>query len=479
MKRPVRKLLLVALAGAMLILGGWRQRALNADRAALGLTLNAPLENAPPVLAFTTVALGGFRGIIANFLWIRANDLQIDGKYFEILQLADWITKLQPRSAAVWRYQAWNMTYNVATKFRDPADRWRWVKRGIELIRDEGLAYNPHNPELYHELAWFFQHKLGYVLDDTHRFYKHQWAREMMLVFGTGDGDYSPLLNPRTEDEQRRATLLREKYKLDLHRMQAIDQRFGPLEWRLPEAHAIYWAVTGLEMCGERGQLPLRRVIWQSMQLAFLRGRLIPVPGLAQFELGPNLPLLPRADAAYEQMMAEQPDRKEAMTGGHINFLREAVFLLFVNNRLAEAEAWFRKLRERYPQAVPAGQTLESFATSRFEERLAGAPVDRIRATIEGLIESAYWRLAVGEDDEAAGYQQLARLLWQRHQSRFAGQEERVGLPPLQFIRQDVLNRLLAPQSKLPPQLQAQLRTALNLPAGTNAPPAAPAPAPR
>ena len=29
------------------------------------------LENAPPMLAFTTVALGGFRGLIANALWVR------------------------------------------------------------------------------------------------------------------------------------------------------------------------------------------------------------------------------------------------------------------------------------------------------------------------------------------------------------------------------------------------------------------------
>src|SRR2546426_7953234 len=37
----------------------------------------------------------------------------------------------------VWRYQAWNMAFNISVKFRDPADRWRWVSRGIELLRDE------------------------------------------------------------------------------------------------------------------------------------------------------------------------------------------------------------------------------------------------------------------------------------------------------------------------------------------------------
>ena len=118
------------------------QPALNDARAQLGLTEVTPLENAPPVLAFTTVALGGFRGIIANSLWIRANDLEEKGKYFEAMQLADWITKLQPRMVQVWTVQAWNMAYNISVKFTAHDDKWRWVKAGIELLRDEGLKYN-------------------------------------------------------------------------------------------------------------------------------------------------------------------------------------------------------------------------------------------------------------------------------------------------------------------------------------------------
>src|SRR5690606_6353017 len=98
--------ILAALAG-----GGFTQRVLNHDREVLGLTRATPLQNAPPVLAFTTVALGGFRGLIANALWIRMDELQQEGKYFEMVQLADWISKLQPTIAQVWVHLAWNMSY--------------------------------------------------------------------------------------------------------------------------------------------------------------------------------------------------------------------------------------------------------------------------------------------------------------------------------------------------------------------------------
>src|SRR5215813_13950574 len=102
-----KKVLLVLLAMVLLAGVSRVQRSLNLDRDALGLTRVQPLENAPPVLAFTTVALGGFRGLISNALWIRANDLQEEDKFFEMAQLADWITKLEPTYVQVWLVQAW------------------------------------------------------------------------------------------------------------------------------------------------------------------------------------------------------------------------------------------------------------------------------------------------------------------------------------------------------------------------------------
>src|SRR4029077_4719568 len=141
----------LALAIALLLGVSQVQRVLNRERDQFGLTRIAPLENVPPVLAFTTVALGGFRGLISNALWIRASDLQDDGKYFEMVQLADWITKLEPHFTQVWLYQGWHMAYKISNKFKDMPDRWRWIRRGIELLRDDGLRYNPNDILIYRE----------------------------------------------------------------------------------------------------------------------------------------------------------------------------------------------------------------------------------------------------------------------------------------------------------------------------------------
>lgn len=89
MSKRLRKILWVTLA--VLTLPGIRfvHHELNAEREKLGLTHTDVLDNAPPALAFTTVALGGFRGLIANALWFRADDLQFHGNYFEAMSLSD------------------------------------------------------------------------------------------------------------------------------------------------------------------------------------------------------------------------------------------------------------------------------------------------------------------------------------------------------------------------------------------------------
>src|ERR1700755_1962671 len=184
MSLRLKKILLLLLAVALLFGTSHMQNVLNHDRNELGLTRVTPLENAPPVLAFTSVALGGFRGLISNMLWTRANQLQEDDKFFEMAQLSDWITKLEPHFSQVWAHEAWNMAYNISVKFKDYPDRWRWVQNGIELLRDEGLRYNPDDVLIHRELAWFFQHKMGANLDDASMYYKEQWKTQMEELFG-------------------------------------------------------------------------------------------------------------------------------------------------------------------------------------------------------------------------------------------------------------------------------------------------------
>src|ERR1035438_3124685 len=93
------------------------------------------------------------------------------------------------------------MAYNISVKFKDFPDRWRWVERGIELLRDDGLRYNPNSLLIYRELGWIFQHKMGQNLDDGNMFYEGQWAAEMKNFFGLGGTNFDRLLHPQTAQD--------------------------------------------------------------------------------------------------------------------------------------------------------------------------------------------------------------------------------------------------------------------------------------
>jgi hypothetical protein len=468
------KPMLLALAAILFFGSSQIQRALNRDRANLGLTRVTPLENAPPVLAFTTVALGGFRGLIANALWIRANDLQEEDKFFEMVQLADWITKLEPHFVQVWLVQSWNMAYNISVKFSDPADRWRWVQRGIELLRDHGLPWNPDETLIYRELSWFFQHKMGANLDDAHEFYKTAWATEMQNLFG-GKPNYVELLNPQTPEQKERVKLLREKYKMDPQTMKEVDELYGPLEWRLPDAHAIYWAEVGRRKAKKEDQQTLRRSIYQTMQQAFVRGGLNQNKATGAFMLGPNLDIMAKVNHTYETMMEEDLTQKEHMKTGHKNFLFNAVYFLFVANRQKEAAYWYDYLAKHYPEAIIDKKTgkkmpLDEFAIVQAMGEVTETDVNKTTSLILGYLRYAYDALAQDEDDLSANYERMAQAIWNRYEREIGSAKNRVGLKPMSEMKRVVREEMLDPESGFPPELAARLRTKLGISAPTNSP---------
>ena len=513
------KFVMALLALAFLFAVNFSQRRMNQFRAEKKLTHTAQIENLPPSLAFTTVVLGGFRGLIANILWVRAMQMQEEGKFFEMAQLGDWITKLQPHADHVWRVTAWNMSYNISVKcdgVEAPHVRGHWVKRGIELIRDGGLKYNPHSAHLYHELAWHFQHKVGHNLDDAHGFYKMAWCADMMHdpgpdgrrnteddirdggVIGTRRDGYLDLIEPQSDQASRRLKRLEEVFKMDPEKMKAVDDLWGPLEWRLPDAHAIYWAQQGIEDVTERFDvtgpegvpdgvlnieeeeaaggdfLKLRRIIYQALQQACMQGRLISQP--PNFNYGWNVDLIGKANDSYkEQMEAKRKEDAasntdtglaEHMSTGHKNFLRSAVYFLYVYNRKDDAAKWYKYMVDLYPQSIPVpGLSLDAYCVSRVQEAAGETDHNQTKAVIGGLLLQAFQYAAVGEDDQFVGHNSLATQLFNRFQKKIGISTERVGLPPFKELERLVLEDLFRPNSPyMRPVLLEQLRLVLKLP---------------
>jgi hypothetical protein len=490
--RQLRKYILALIITIPLIIGiSFVQTKINTIKEREKLTNTEIIKNAPPVVAFVTVALGSFRGLLADILWLRAASLQEKGQYFEMVQLASWITKLQPKFTGATAYLAWNMAYNISVTCSSFEDRWRWVQRGIELIRDEALVYNPADPVLYKELGWIYQHKIGNMMDDAHQFYKNRMALAMMEVLGKTKVDWNALAAaPKTEkelgkilkldndfwndltsgkakskikyrnmaalekdfrlfgelpedakkalkydkksiallDNYLRAKWLREKYKLDPEIIYAINKKYGNLDWRLPEAHAIYWAKLGIkkDVSGEVNT-QCDRMITQSLKDAFMGGQLVMADpdNPETFLTIPNLELADSAIKAFGDAYKRQ--KSSSFKDGMRNFLSDIIVMMYTFGKYKKAEKYLKMLQKEEPHNLALRLGLDYYVMKEWKEDAKDATVKQAEAIIGSRLYSAYYLAACGEDDASDSNLKLAEGVYNIYKTEHKSSWKRVG----------------------------------------------------
>jgi len=508
--------LAVCLVGAAAVTGVVQQQ-----RDDLGLIVKMEgVEGIPPHVAVVTAALGTFRGLAVDVLWARAEHLQDEGEFYEAQTLSEWITTLQPRFQKVWGFQAWNMAWNIAAATQVPAERWGWVRRGMELLRTKGIPLNPNAPNLYFELAWIFQNKIGRVGDAKHWYYKARLAGEMQEVLGDLVGGRTteeavsqfrriaeapdsleelktkrpagrtsldllaahgaapdeatlrmlgrvlmatssvdakvlgidklpmgtniPLLEAIKADSDAAARLLEDvipylqkrvledRYRMDTDKMLEVMERYGPLDWRHPQSHAIYWSERGVEVSRN---LERRENV---NELMLVRGRLLMLmellrSGRVEFDPMTNrVDLLPdpRFARVYEMAIREAFDliasdkgvttdmfgfaEESDLFDAYEKFLNIATMFSYLYGDEAEAKRYFTMLRDLAARRGVADQpvyadTLENFVAMRFGG-MVGVNLGDLRQVLDAMI-----RRAITEGLAAGDYRTFNRFLGVAH----------------------------------------------------------------
>jgi hypothetical protein len=396
-----RTTILLLLAGIVLfVAAAWLARA---NRPCLPDGRAAPeLRDAPPLVLFTTVALGGFRGLAADLLWIRATDLQDEGRYFEVVQLSDWISKLEPQISEVWAFLAWNMAYNISVMFPAPEDRWRWVQHGLNLLRVDGLRYNPDDPHLYWELGWLYQHKIGGPWDDLGPFYRRQIAQEAEELLPGGQWAAA------AADPARRARAA-ERWRMTPDLISEVDRRYGPFDWRVPETHAVYWAARGVRAAGVKGNTGCDRLLYQALIELFRRGRLV-------YDPARNLYLrLPRFNT--DGVLRGLDEVAQRWGAGEISeiyasWLREALLYAQAYGRRTEVEQ-LRALRRGRGEESDMSDTSDAYIRRLATEWMQPMGPPDTRWLLGDLLRRARAAAAAGEQADAAGLEKLTEILWE------------------------------------------------------------------
>ncbi len=599
--------LLVTVAGQFL-------RPINAQREEMGMTTSLDgMADLPPEIAFTTVALGGFRGLAVDYFWIRMELLRQEGRIYEANQLANWICKLQPHFVRVWSFQGWNLAYNISVMTRTFKERWNWVHNGITLLRDEGIKYNPKAISLYRELGWIFFHKMGMYMDDFHLAYKRQWAWDIERVLGNPPADmqaegiqmqvqqildaarqpdrriaeplrramaseeqvkdyreqstkavidwfaaianapaswqglvadekmaafveacqkagikvrvlqvaggsminpdffdeYQEVLSPTLQQQfdlrigkltlapdaqalqgfltdektrplaERLVAFLRrhalvEQFKMDPEWMLHLMERFGPIEWRLPDPHGMYWTSYGVKVVEELGltnveeffgpntSLNTDRLMLFALQRLTFYGRLFFEPDIGQIELSyidilPDLRFVARTHETYLEVAGKYDPTVTDIAGrdfrdGHQNYLRDAIRYFYMYGERDLAEYYYEYLRRNY--RLYNGQYNDAYLqplgdfvrNEEFTERFSDPRI--ANGAITTMLDRAMRYLAMGEADKAEGMMTFARddLYKWYVQYHAESPSERMKLPPFEAIFNDVaIARLVSP----------------------------------
>lgn len=401
------------------------------------------------------VAMGAFKGLFVNWLWIRANQLKEDGKYHEAMDLAKAITRLQPHFPKVWAFHGWNLAYNISVATSTPEERWNWVQAGIRLLRSEGIKNCPTDLGIHKELAWILQHKVQGYMDDAHRYYKRRFADEWASVLGpppmimlenqnTGqmkeryvnewigpvaeapeteeelyervpaaqalvaelksragldldakflrkfaelsatmqvtravgvqrrDIESDPLLNVLADERLEPRTLmavvfftrrrvLERDYNMEPARMVRYTLKYGPLDWRHPSAHALYWSARGVEETLQRVNeankkdydiLNTDRITIQSVQELFRTGWVTYDILNPDFYMTlPNVEFIDKYREILRELAARSEYEKDTARpyrfywAGYENFMRDAVRFLYRRGDRAAAEDYLKRLR--------------------------------------------------------------------------------------------------------------------------------------
>jgi hypothetical protein len=169
-------------------------------RTRFGLS-QAELGEVDPASETMRFATLGLKNVAVTLLWDRANHYKKVEDWTNLSATLEQMTKLQPNFFSVWDFQAHNLSYNISVEFDDYRDRYTWVMKGIEFLR-QGIGLNRREPRLLGRMGWFIGQKIGRADE------KAQYRR----LFKADDDFHERDRPGRTLPERDNWLVAREKY---------------------------------------------------------------------------------------------------------------------------------------------------------------------------------------------------------------------------------------------------------------------------
>ncbi len=187
------------------------------------------------------LSMGGFRNIISDILMVRLQYLIDENDFVEVQYLSKLIQELNPDSANLTIFNAWNLAYNVTVVVPDEETKWYFLNSAIKLLTGAVTGENNQkNARLRYELAILFLNKLSNVSQEE-IFYVDLWNKK----YG---------LKKNLEDNK----LIFEKFKIDIDIARQLEKVYGKQDWRTSTPYIRYNALMAKDKIGKNWQDNIR-----------------------------------------------------------------------------------------------------------------------------------------------------------------------------------------------------------------------------
>ena len=150
----------------------------------------ADIGDIDPTSATMNLVLLGMRGVAANLMWMQLDEQKDHKNWAQMRATTDAIIKLQPHYMEVWRYNAWNLAYNVSAEWDGLEDRYFWVKEGAKF-QMRGSQRNDMYPEMFFDTGRILGQKIG--MSDEWRYFRKYFISDPDIE--RFDGGPDPAIN--------------------------------------------------------------------------------------------------------------------------------------------------------------------------------------------------------------------------------------------------------------------------------------------
>ena len=294
-----------------------------------------------------------------------------------------------------------------------------------------------------------------------------------------------------------------EDLKLDPKKMLILmyggEDAYGPLDWRTPYAHAIYWAELGREQARafrlrlmkergltgiddpewikkvlnlEYGDIQHDRIIYGSLQKLVTNGRLtFDQHGILMSRMAPDYRFTDRMIKQYDELLERYADSTEkpgarwtiGIGDSYKFFLVKIVSEFYFMGDVPKAEKYLDRLREKFPRylfdrygkAGTAAVGVHQFVFDDLNERFEGMAPAAIRTLVGSLLNRSYFFAARLMEQESSDCREMASDFAERYNSA-SNPTERNRID-VEGLRQLALQDSFAGRAGFAPDLVKQL----------------------